>query len=291
MSNDAEEDIPVHRYKAQCSIDRSGGQGTVFAEKLLGGRYEFDHALGGKAVASARAGSSSWTGGGDGRKGAIGDGFAGGRAMAEDEGVVARNYGNGSMGEIADQESTGLLGRRRLTGPKSGTGIHADAGVCHIGWMGPDVSVSHLVRSGWMTHVLSGQQDNEQHETSRIFGRNRDINWVWKYRGTRQINAGGNMGLSFAGDRAQILRGRMSTSGWVPDALTAQPRSSHWVGFSDDVSKGTCILQPCDTGNSPGQSPIVENKKCGSKHHLVLLPASYHTLRLITTHVVSAKPT
>lgn len=120
MSDYTKENISVHRYKPQRSIYWSRCQRSVFAQELLGRRYEFDHAFRGKAVAGTGAGSGSWSGGVDGCKGAIVDGFVGSRTMTKDEGVVVGDDGNGSMGIVADQESTGFFGRGRLTAPKSG---------------------------------------------------------------------------------------------------------------------------------------------------------------------------
>lgn len=187
MSDYTKKNVSIHRYKPQRSIDRSRRQRSIFAEKLLGRRYKLDHALGSEAVAGAGAGSSPWSGGGNGCKGAIGNRFAGGGTMTKDEGVVIGYDGNGSVRVVADQESTRLVGRGSLAAPKSGIRIHTDADVCRIGWMRPGAgdSVSHLVRSGRMTHVLSDQQDNQkQHSAkgSRGMKKVKDSIDFWKFK-------------------------------------------------------------------------------------------------------------
>lgn len=127
MCNDTKEDISVHGYKTQGPIYRPRGQRTVFAQSLLRHGRKLDHALGSEAIVGARARAGAGTGGGDRGERTISDGLVGGGAVAEDEGMVVGDDGNGAVGVVADQETTRFVERGRLAAPKGSVGVHARA--------------------------------------------------------------------------------------------------------------------------------------------------------------------
>lgn len=102
MRYDTEEHISVHRYESQCSVYWPRGQRSVFAQSLLRHGRKLDHALGSEAIVDARARTGAGPGGGYRGEGAICDSLVGSWAMAEYEGMVVRDDGNGAMGIVAD---------------------------------------------------------------------------------------------------------------------------------------------------------------------------------------------
>src|SRR5262249_17979426 len=90
---------------------------------------------------------------------AIGDGLAGGGAVAEDEGMVVGDYGNGAVRIFADQELARLLRGGRLAAPEGRVGIvgiHARSAVgVAFSWMPPPVFETDRLRyARGMPHVL-----------------------------------------------------------------------------------------------------------------------------------------